>query len=190
MARKKSKDKRIGLLEAAAAAVAENGLSATTAQIAKAAGVAEGSLFTYFDTKDALFNELYMALKTELLAVFMDRYPTQSGVRERARHIWNANLDWGIAHPARRKAMLQLSVSDKVTAENKRRGNEIFAVVYDVLKECITSPTLAALPLSFTGALLSTLADTTIEFILADPSDRERYGIAGFEAFWNAIHQG
>ena len=34
MARKKSEDKRIGILEAAAKAVAENGVSATTAQIA------------------------------------------------------------------------------------------------------------------------------------------------------------
>lgn len=188
MARKKSEDKRIGLLEAAAKAVAENGVGATTAQIAKAAGVAEGSLFTYFETKDALLNELYMALKTEMLAVFMDGYPAQNGVEERARHIWNANLSWGLTHPARRKAMLQLSVSDKVTAENKRRGNELFGVVNATLRECITNPMLASLPLSFTGALLVSLADTTTEFILADPENGENYGVAGFEAFWNAIH--
>jgi AcrR family transcriptional regulator len=189
MARKKSEDKRIGILEAAAKAVAENGISATTAQIAKAAGVAEGSLFTYFDTKDALFNELYMMLKTDLLTVFNANYPAQSGVRERARYIWDANLNWGISQPAKRKAMLQLSVSERITSENKKRGTDMFAAISDMMREGTTNRALAALPLSFTGALLTALSDTTIDFVLANPEEREKYSTAGFEAFWNAIRQ-
>jgi AcrR family transcriptional regulator len=189
MARQKSEDKRIGILEAAAKAVAENGVSATTAQIAKAAGVAEGSLFTYFDTKDALFNELYMALKAELFAVFMDGYPGDADVKRRVRHIWDANLNWGISHPAKRKAQQQLSVSERVTPENKKRGNDMFAEFSAVMRECITNPALAALPLSFTGALLTALADTTIDFVLATPGEQEKYSAAGFEAFWNAVRK-
>lgn len=32
------------------------------------AGVSNGSLFVYFDTKSVLLNELYLALKTEMAA--------------------------------------------------------------------------------------------------------------------------
>ncbi len=60
MSRPKSDDKRIAILEAALRVFAERGnLSAPTSAISKAAGVAEGTLFTYFKSKDDLINELY-----------------------------------------------------------------------------------------------------------------------------------
>src|SRR5208282_1032371 len=66
MAKPKSEDKRNAILSAAAQVFAERGLGAPTAAITKAAGIAEGSLFTYFKTKDELINALYRELKLEL----------------------------------------------------------------------------------------------------------------------------
>ena len=51
-------------MEAATRFIVTHGLSAPTAGIAKEAGVANGSLFTYFETKTDLFNQLYLELKT------------------------------------------------------------------------------------------------------------------------------
>ena len=48
MARPRSEDKRTAILEAATEVVAELGIGAPTAKVAKGAGVAEGTLFTYF----------------------------------------------------------------------------------------------------------------------------------------------
>ena len=58
MARPRSEDKRSATVspDAAAQVVAEYGVSAPTAKISKVAGVAEGTLFTYFATKDELLN--------------------------------------------------------------------------------------------------------------------------------------
>ena len=66
MARPKSEDKRTAILEAATEVVAMLGVSAPTAKIAKGAGVAEGTLFTYFANKDELLNRLYLELKMDL----------------------------------------------------------------------------------------------------------------------------
>lgn len=63
MARPKSEDKKQALLEAATAAFAQSGIAASTALIARNAGVAEGTLFRYFATKDDLLNALYLHLK-------------------------------------------------------------------------------------------------------------------------------
>lgn len=60
MARPKSEDKKQALLEAATAAFAQSGIAASTALIARNAGVAEGTLFRYFATKDDLLNALYL----------------------------------------------------------------------------------------------------------------------------------
>ncbi|EOE1266584.1 helix-turn-helix domain-containing protein [Klebsiella pneumoniae] len=57
MARPKSEDKKQALLEAATAAFAQSGIAASTSAIARSAGVAEGTLFRYFATKDELLNE-------------------------------------------------------------------------------------------------------------------------------------
>ncbi len=66
MARPKSEDKKQALLEAATSAIAQSGIAASTAMIARSAGVAEGTLFRYFATKDDLLNALYLHLKSDL----------------------------------------------------------------------------------------------------------------------------
>src|SRR6266513_1991714 len=63
MARPLSEEKREAILEAAAELVAQMGTGASTANIAKAAGVAEGTLFTYFGTKDDLLNQLFVEIE-------------------------------------------------------------------------------------------------------------------------------
>jgi AcrR family transcriptional regulator len=44
-------------------AFAQSGIAASTSAIARSAGVAEGTLFRYFATKDELLNELYLSIK-------------------------------------------------------------------------------------------------------------------------------
>lgn len=58
MARPKSEDKKQALLDAATTAFAQSGIAASTALIARKAGVAEGTLFRYFATKDDLLNSI------------------------------------------------------------------------------------------------------------------------------------
>ena len=60
MARPLSEEKRSALLAAAIDAVGSSGVAASTLKIAKDAGVAEGTPFRYFPTKDDLFNQLYL----------------------------------------------------------------------------------------------------------------------------------
>ncbi|WPO48661.1 TetR/AcrR family transcriptional regulator [Pseudomonas sp. S1Bt23] len=66
MARPLSEEKRQALLDAAADFVATLGTGASMAKIAKAAGVSEGTLFTYFPTKDDQLNQLFIEIETDL----------------------------------------------------------------------------------------------------------------------------
>lgn len=82
MARPKSEDKKQALLEAATQAIAQSGIAASTAVIARNAGVAEGTLFRYFATKDELINTLYLHLKQDLcqsMIMELDRSITEPG---------------------------------------------------------------------------------------------------------------
>src|SRR6204780_1148606 len=124
MARPKSEEKRNAILEAAARLFAERGLTASpTSEISKQAGVAEGTLFTYFKTKDELINALYRELKLELADAMMSSFPRKQSVRHRLEHVWNGYVHWGVANPNHRKVLKQIQIWGGLTEEAKQGGS-------------------------------------------------------------------
>ena len=67
--------------------------------IAKEAGIANGSLFTYFETKSELFNQLYLELKQEMASVAMKDFPAEAELREQFFHIWRNWGNWAVRFP-------------------------------------------------------------------------------------------
>jgi AcrR family transcriptional regulator len=187
VARPRSEDKRNAILDAAAEAVARMGVGAPTAKIAKLAGVAEGTLFTYFSSKDALLNQLYLELKADLGRAMTSGYPSGKSLVERARHVWNGFVGWGSAHPLKRKAMTQLAVSDRITEKTRKSAGEAFAQINGMIRESLAGGALRDQPLAFAGTIMSAIADVTMEFIAREPGRAKRYTKAGFEAFWKAV---
>lgn len=187
MARPKSDDKRNAILAAAIEVIAEQGVSAPTAKIASLAGVAEGTLFTYFSNKDELLNQLYVGIKSELRDVMMSAYPKSKGVKTRVRHAWQMYVGWGIAWPLKRKVLGQLAVSDRITDQSKATGLAAFAEFTSMVEQNIDNGVLRNHPAEFVSAIMGTLAETTMDFMTRFPQEADRYSESGFEAFWNAI---
>jgi AcrR family transcriptional regulator len=124
VARPKSEDKRNAILAAATRAFAERGLTAApTSEISKQAGIAEGTLFTYFRTKDDLVNALYREIKLELADAMMSGFPRKKSVRTRLRHVWDGYVNWGVANPEQRKVLAQLQVSGMLSQETIEAGS-------------------------------------------------------------------
>lgn len=121
MARPKSEDKKQALLEAATQAIAQSGIAASTAVIARNAGVAEGTLFRYFATKDELINTLYLHLKQDLCqSMIMELDRSITDAKTMTRFIWNSYISWGLNHPARHRAIRHWP---SAKSSPKRRNN-------------------------------------------------------------------
>ena len=189
MARPRSEDKRQAILLAATRLFAEEGLNAPTARIAKLAGVAEGSLFTYFASKDELLNQLYLELKRQLRSA-MDPAPARAGLRAQLRQAWLTYVAWGVAHPRERQVLAQLGLSDRVLEATRTEGVQAFCEVSRLLEAGMAKGVLRDQPPAFVGALMAAMADTTMDFIQRDPGAAERTREAGFSAFWNAVTHG
>jgi AcrR family transcriptional regulator len=187
MARPLSEDKRTAILEEATKVVAMLGVSAPTAKIAKGAGVADGTLFIYFANKDELLNRLYLELKTDVRDAMMTAYPSGRSLIARSRHIWDRYIGWGSAHPLKRRAMRQLAVSDRITEQSKKRVGDAFAEFNDMMRECAAGGAMRHQPPAFASAVMSAIADTTMDFIAREPAQAKRYTKAGFDAFWKAV---
>jgi AcrR family transcriptional regulator len=59
-------------MAAATRTIVTHGLSAPTATIAQEAGVSNGSLFTYFETKADMSNQLYLELKAGMASAALE----------------------------------------------------------------------------------------------------------------------
>src|ERR1700709_198100 len=123
MARPKSDDKRAAILAAAVRVSGAEGLGAATAAIAKEAGVSNGSLFTYFETKADLLNHLYVALKTEMAAAALDGLPAKGDIRKLSFHMWRHRLHWATSFPQKRRTLAHLSVCDDITPATRPAGH-------------------------------------------------------------------
>jgi AcrR family transcriptional regulator len=187
MARPRSEDKRNALLDSALRVFAEQGLGAPTAKIAKGASVAEGTLFNYFENKDELLNQLYLELKAQLRDVMLPGYPRDADLKSRLRHAWHAYVGWGVEHPQKRKVMALLMMCERVSEASKIAGSEAFNDISKHMQEGLKSGALREQPPTFIAAIMRSLADTTMDFMSAEPQQAERYCTAGFEAYWNAI---
>ncbi|UVK51857.1 TetR/AcrR family transcriptional regulator [Mesorhizobium sp. AR02] len=187
MARPLSEEKRDAILASAATLVATLGTGAATAKIARDAGLSEGTLFNYFASKDELLNQLYLEIKADLGKALLTAYPSQASLRERCRHVWNNFIDWGAKYQMKRKAMRQLSVSERITEQSRQQGNAGFGDINTMIEESLADGGPKGCSMAFAGGIFEALAETTLEFIARDPRQREQYKEAGFAFFWNGI---
>ena len=189
VAKPKSEDKRNAILSAAIQVFAERGLGAPTAAITSAAGIAEGSLFTYFKTKDELINVLYRELKLELADAMLSGFPRKQSVRRRLEHVWNGYVQWGVANPEQQRVLKQIQVWGGLTEESKQAGSAPFTEIQRMAENAVTQGIYKDIPQAFIGATLVALAEMTMEFIVSEPEMAEMYRTAGFAMLWAAINR-
>jgi AcrR family transcriptional regulator len=187
MARPRSDDKRTAILAAAVQAIADQGLGAPTARIAKLAGVGEGTVFTYFATKDDLLNALYADLKLGLRDAMADGLPDGIGPRDGFRHTWARYIAWGVSQPARHKALKQLSVSDRITPATKAEVDSAFRVLAERLGHGCGKPHDPPSP--FEQAIMGALAEVTMDFVAREPDRAQEHLDAGFAALLRAFNR-
>ena len=174
-------------MSAAIRVIASDGLGAATAAIAKEAGVSNGSLFTYFETKPELMNKLYVELKTEMAAVALDGLPIKSDIRKQVFHMWCNWLCWAASHPDRRRTLAQLSVSDEITPESRQTGQRAMAGIAKLLERSRENGPMRDAPLGFVVTLMNALAEATIDYIIRDPANADAHSEAAFDALWRMV---
>ncbi|NBD25088.1 TetR/AcrR family transcriptional regulator [Paenibacillus glycinis] len=187
MARPKSEDRQNAIMSAAIRVIASKGLGAATATIAKEAGVSSGSLFTYYETKAHLLNELFLELKAEMAKVALDELPTESEIRMQVLHMWSRWLRWATSSPEKRRVLELLSVADEITQESHQAANLALRGMRELLQRSSENGHMRDAPLGFIVSIMFGLAEATINYMLFDPANADKHCMAGFEAFWRTI---
>jgi AcrR family transcriptional regulator len=189
MARPRSEDKRNAILDAATRLFAERGLTAApTSEISKLAGVAEGTLFTYFKTKDDLINALYREVKLDLADAMMSDFPRKKNIRTKLRHVWDRYVNWGIANPRQRKVLAQLTVSEVLTKESRDAGSAPFVEFQAMIRDAIEQRVFRNdVPVELISKSLAALVEATIDLTESNRARAKQYRDSGFQMFWAGI---
>jgi AcrR family transcriptional regulator len=97
--RKAPGDKREAIMAAALELFVERGFYGTAVpEIAERAGVGAGTIYRYFDSKEALVNAIYREQKLLFGQVALDDFPVTAPTREQFRTLWMRMAQFAIDH--------------------------------------------------------------------------------------------
>lgn len=187
MARPKSEEKRDALMAAATRVISVQGLSAPTAVIAREAGISNGSLFTYFETKADLFSQLYLELKTGMAIASLEGLPVNAPMREQLSRMWSNWMRWATSNPGRRRTLALLDVCDDIAQEARTASHQAMAEVAVMLERARARGPMRDAPMGFVVAIMNSLADATMDFMVNDPASADEHRMAGFEALCRVL---
>lgn len=187
MARPRSEDKRNSILAAAVRVIISQGTSAPTALIAKEASVSNGTLFVYFKTKAELFNQLYLELKTDMSSNLLQGLPAQASLRDQMHHMWLRWMTWARGNPDKRKALAVLATYEELTPETRKIAQTKMASLGALVEQCRMNGSLKDAPLPFVAAIMNSMGETTMDFMIQDPANAEKHCETGFNALWKAL---
>ncbi|MBX3081974.1 MAG: TetR/AcrR family transcriptional regulator [Anaerolineae bacterium] len=191
MARQKVQDKEKAILDAAITVFAERGFWDTpTSLISKTAGIADGTLFTYFKTKDDLINEVYLEIKREIADLLMKGINDYTTTHGKMRHVWNYYIAWGVRNPIKFNVITQIGTSYPLSDEVKVQAMEPFAEIERTAKASIAQGEIQDYPVEYLAALMDSQSVLTVRFISAlgsSDADLAKYQQIGFDILWNGV---
>lgn len=183
-------DKRNQILETALKLFVENGFHATpTSKIAKEAGVATGTLFHYFKTKEELINTLYLETKDVLIQSISQGLGEQDTIKGKIRRIFLNAITWSVNHPEQQLFYSQFSHSPFISNITRELGLQRFQYIYDILKEGQQQEILKPIPLDLMFEAIQGTLNGVTKYLMEYPDKTENQQTmeTAFNILWDAI---
>lgn len=169
------------ILAAALRLFCDEGVAVSTARIAQASGVSNGTLFNYFPTKQALIDALYLSIKSDL-AEAIGTIPTDGPIEMRMRLVWNRWFNWARGHRRSYTVMTLLHQANLVSPTARDVGASALDGSARVLTEAMTTGLLVDLPLEYLAGLVQHQLDQAVTSELDDEHAEVAFGV-----LWNGI---
>jgi AcrR family transcriptional regulator len=184
-------DKRCAIIRATLELVAEHGFhGAPMALVAERAGVAAGTIYRYFDSKDVLIGEIYHYLEERFFAAVMEGYPEAAPVRERFLHVGKVLVRYCTGSPLECRFLEQFHNSPYGLAHRREKlfGKKDKDIIVELFNDATKAGVIKDLPLVVLfalafGPLLDVCRDHIFGFLELDEELISRC----VEACWDAV---
>jgi AcrR family transcriptional regulator len=190
MSRKLSSEKREVFLSTALRLFVERGVQNTsTAEIAKEAGTASGTLFLYFPTKQELIHELVLKIAREQSEATRALLKPSLTVHETFFTIWDGSLRWFMDHMDAYRYVQQVRDSGVIAESVVQETSKYLSYYYDAIQKGWSEGSIKPYPAELIGGILyqNVVAVMNLVRMQSDLDQQATYIRLGFEIFWNGI---
>ncbi len=190
MIRKLDPAKKARFLQAALKLFVAQGVQNTsTAEIAREAGAAAGTLFLYFPTKQDLIHELVLNTGREQAAAIKGLLAANLSVKETFHEIWCSSVGWFLDHLDAYQYVRQVRDSGMISASVVQESAALFDFYYTTIAAGLAEGLVKPYPIDLIGGFLYAGIVATTDFIRGqgDRTDRAALIEMGFEIFWDGI---
>ena len=188
--REPSADKQEAILKTALRLFVERGFFGTpTSLISKEAGVATGTLFFHFRTKEDLIDELYRRVKADAAEAMCRGLAKEKTAKAKFRRLGENAVAWGINNPEKIQFMEQFAHTPFVSATAQEEGMSRFVFLHDLVEEGIREGAIRDIDKDLLFCLMASALAGLIARAAAedDPAERKRIIGAGLDFVWNAM---
>lgn len=190
--------KRDQILEAALVLFIENGFDKTpTSAISKSAGVATGTLFHHFKTKEDLINAIYLQVKFAMLDNLAAKTAlatelsgnNEGGLKAQVKALWFNTIDWVLEHPQKYRFLAQFGESALIASNTHEQVDAAFADYQALFTQGIEEGLFYDLPVDLLLSLATGHIFAACNYFLQQPelwqeNDMQR---KMFISFWSLL---
>ena len=134
--RKKEGNKKQAIFDATLRLITERGFHATpTSRIAKEAGIAAGTLYLYFKSKDELLNQLYIEVKQNLAKSLAKGISSERTISEQIALLWRNMLNHLLSNPIEFAFIEQFENSPLLNQATLEASHDVFQPMQALIRE-------------------------------------------------------
>jgi AcrR family transcriptional regulator len=169
--------------------VARGVQNTSTAEIAREAGSAAGTLFLYFPTKQDLVHALLLKIGREQSAYVKSLLEPSLSARESFLAIWNGSVRWFLEHLEAYQYIQQVRDSGMVAASVVQESSAFFDYYYTAIQKGRSESCIKPYPVELIGDFLYHDIVAVMNLIRAqpDPAQQEETIRLGFDIFWDGV---
>jgi AcrR family transcriptional regulator len=160
-----------------------------TSRIAQEAGVATGTLFHHFESKEALIDTLYLSIKEELAFALRRGLEDGQTVQANVKQLWLNTLRWIQLHPVEHQFLTQFGSSTAISTLSKEQAMTDTAFMAALVERGKREGILKDLPTELLGELHYAMTQAAARYFLTHPDrfENAQHLERAFEAYWDAI---
>jgi AcrR family transcriptional regulator len=187
----KNADKRKAIMDASLKLFCNKCFQDTsTASISQEANVATGTLFLYFENKEALVNELYLDCKEDYASYLEKDFANQHTFKSKLKHIWEKGLEWRINNPQKLKFMMQFCSSPYITKLTQEKALTRLRLLSEAVKEGMKNKEITSSDADLMSAMLSGYFHTSALFLMENVKHKNfnKWKEEAFNYIWRGVH--
>jgi AcrR family transcriptional regulator len=183
--------KRDLIINAALKLFVENGFHGTaTSKIAQEAGVATGTLFQYFKSKDELVIAIYLQFKEDMFEYVSNHTDNKTDIKETIKTNILASLHWALDNPTKFHFFQQFHTSPYLGQVEQEVLNRQLEPHLALIKKGIQTGVLKSMPADLIYSLISNQVFGVYQYInsktLSKSKKQELIEIT-FEMLWDMV---